>query len=260
MSDYERTDAQSRSTHVVDVFPTAGSVPFNQLRSYVEFSAPMSEGQAADHVHLFDSTSGRELFDVFLPTTPELWDRDRRRLTMLFDPGRIKQGLAPHLEMSYPLAPGRAVRLVIDKDFLDAAGQPLLQAFERGYEVDADERQHVDPYLWQVLSPVAETRNPLIIDFDRPLDLGLLQHSIRVRAEDGSAIAGQLAIGHEERSWALFPDVPWLAGQYRIEVDHRLEDLAGNSVSRVFDRELSRPEHDPRSEAKTVLALLIERA
>ena len=34
-------------------------------------------------------------------------------------------------------------------------------------------------------------------------------------------------------------------------VDTTLEDLAGNSVARVFDRELADPEHDPIA-AKTV--------
>ena len=36
-----------------------------------------------------------------------------------------------------------------------------------------------------------------------------------------------------------------------LVVDTTLEDLAGNSVARVFDRELADPDHDPIA-AKTV--------
>jgi hypothetical protein len=39
---------------------------------------------------------------------------------------------------------------------------------------------------------------------------------------------------------------PSLRGQvYRLLVDARLEDLAGNSLVRVFDRDLMRPEDAP---------------
>lgn len=258
----DRAPAQENSsaTRVVQLYPTCSSVPFNQLRSYVEFSAAMSEGQVAERVLVFDAMTGLELNDVFLQTSPELWDRARTRLTLLFDPGRIKQGLLPHQELSYPLVRGRAVRVVIDAGFLDAGGQALEQSFERKYEVGTDVRQHVDPSMWNVLPPLAGSLTPLIIDFDRPLDFGLLHHSIRIRARDGSSIGGQVAIGHEECSWALFPNSPWLAGQYRVEVDHRLEDLAGNSVSRVFDRELSRREHDRRGENDVSVSFLVGHA
>lgn len=259
-TDHVPAQVASHATRVVQLYPTGNSVPFNQLRSYVEFSAAMSEGQVAEHVHVIDAMTGLDLNDVFLQMSPELWDRARTRLTLLFDPGRIKQGLLPHQELSYPLAQGMSITVVIDAGFMDAAGRPLQQSFERQYEVGTDVRQYVDPNMWNVLPPLSGSLAPLIIDFDRPLDFGLLQHSIRVRAVDGSAIAGQVAIGQEERSWALFPNVPWLAGQYRVEVDHRLEDLAGNSVSRVFDRDLSRQDHDRRSEGDVLVSFLVGHA
>jgi len=36
-------------------------------------------------------------------------------------------------------------------------------------------------------------------------------------------------------------------------VDPALEDLAGNSVSRVFDRDLTRPEDEPRETGPVVV-------
>ena len=245
------------STRVIGLYPTARSVPFNLLRMYVVFSSPMSEGQVDASIHVCEEASGLELSDVLLTMKPELWDRARTRLTLLFDPGRIKQGLLPHQEIGYPLAAGQAVKVVIDATFLDSAGQSLQQSFERHYQVSADVREHVDPSAWTIHPPKLGTLEPLIIDFDRPLDFGLLHHSIQVHADAGEPIAGTVAIGREERSWALVPVQAWRAGPYRLEINSRLEDLAGNSLRRVFDRDLGRADHNPRSEAEAALTFEI---
>ncbi|MCW2931291.1 MAG: hypothetical protein JWM19_2253 [Actinomycetia bacterium] len=42
------------------------------------------------------------------------------------------------------------------------------------------------------------------------------------------------------------PARAWAPGSHQLIVDPVLEDLAGNSVSRVFDRDLTRPEDQPR--------------
>ena len=50
----------------------------------------------------------------------------------------------------------------------------------------------------------------------------------------------------QERSWWLDPRRPWAPGPHQLIVDPVLEDLAGNSVSHVFDRDLARPGDNPR--------------
>ncbi len=47
--------------------------------------------------------------------------------------------------------------------------------------------------------------------------------------------------GPDERSWRLVPAEPWQAGPYELVVDGILEDLAGNSLTRVFDRDRTSP-------------------
>ena len=82
------------TTTVVEIFPTAHEVPRNLLRFYVRFSAPMSEGCAARSIRLVDD-DGDELPGALLPSDDELWDRDRRRLTVLLDPGADQAWPAP---------------------------------------------------------------------------------------------------------------------------------------------------------------------
>src|SRR5689334_5388387 len=84
--------ARARTTRVVAVHPSATRLPSNLLRWYVEFSAPMEPGSALAHVRLLDE-SGREVRGAFLSLDQELWDPERRRLTLLFDPGRVKRGV-----------------------------------------------------------------------------------------------------------------------------------------------------------------------
>jgi hypothetical protein len=86
----------------------------------------------------------------------------------------------------------------------------------------------------------------LAVAFDRPLDHALLGDCLHVVGPDGRTVAGAATIGAEERSWSWTPSAPWRSGPHHLVVDPVLEDLAGNSVRRVFDRDLSRRDDDPR--------------
>jgi len=238
------------TTEVLDIRPTATEVPRNLLRLYVWFSAPMSEGCAAGHVRLVDDAD-HEMAGALLPTEHELWDGERRRLTVLLDPARIKRGLAGHRQAGYPLRPGDPFRLVVDDGFRDARGIPLRRRAERRYQVGGQERRRVEPAGWALTIPAARTLEPLVVSFDRPLDHGLLARCLSVVAPDGRLVDGTPQAGPQERSWQLTPGQPWAPGPHRLVVDPVLEDLAGNSASRVFDRDLTRPEDQPR-EARPV--------
>ena len=235
----------SSTTEVVAIYPTAAELPVNLLRVYVHFSAPMSEGWAARAITVSRADTGETLEDVFLPPEPELWDAERRRLTMLLDPGRIKRGLVPNLEFGYPLVEGTTVRIAVDPAFRDAAGQPLRDSTERTYNIGPALRSRVDPTAWQLTAPAAGSREPLQVEFDRPLDHGLLQHCLSVRDEAGNTIAGLAETGAGERNWRFTPDNPWTTGERRLVVEPRLEDVAGNSPARVFDRDVTKPEDAP---------------
>ncbi len=233
------SDRGEPTTEVLATYPSGDGLVRNQLKLYIQFSAGMSEGQVGQHVRLVRDDSGEPIEDPFVPE-PELWDRDRRRLTLLFDPGRLKRGLLPQIEAGYPLREGVAVRLVVDDGFRDVDGNRLREPFERRYEVGGDLRTRVDPHDWEFRPPAAGTAEALHVRFDRPLDHALLQHCIEVRDDAGRPVRGHPQVGPAERSWAFTPAAPWPEGDYRLAIDPRLEDLAGNSLTRLFDRDLER--------------------
>jgi hypothetical protein len=130
----------------------------------------------------------------------------------------------------------------VDEGFCDASGAPLRAAAERRYEVRGDERRRVDPGKWALSVPAQQTTQGLDVEFDRPLDHGLLGRCLHVLDPDNRRIDGTSAIGPNDRSWRLTPRAPWVSGPHQLLVDPVLEDLAGNSVRRVFDRDLTRTE------------------
>src|SRR5206468_10702471 len=95
---------------------------------YLHFSAPMSRGEVYRRVRLLGE-GDRPVDRPFLEIGEELWDPDGTRLTLLFDPGRIKRGLVPRKEEGPILEEGRAYTLVVDPAWPDAQGRPLRQGY-----------------------------------------------------------------------------------------------------------------------------------
>jgi hypothetical protein len=85
----------AKQTALVNVFPTADTLPENLLKIYLQFSAPMREGEALQYVHLLNENKDT-LHDIFLDLQPELWNKERTALTLWLDPGRIKRDLIPN--------------------------------------------------------------------------------------------------------------------------------------------------------------------
>lgn len=125
-------------TRVVAVYPTAPEIPENQLRLYISFSAPMSLTAAVDHVKLLDE-AGHDVEAPFLPIDVELWNADRTRFTLLFDPGRVKTGILPNEHMGRALV--RRIRrhasavLFLDAEAALLVGQPARRQQVRHPEV-----------------------------------------------------------------------------------------------------------------------------
>ncbi len=222
------------TTFVEHVYPTAGRLPENQLKFYVHFSAPMSRGEAYRRVHLLDGT-GRPINLAFLEIEQELWDHEGRRLTLLFDPGRVKRDLLPNLEVGSPLREGESYTLVIDREWLDAGGVALKQEFRKPFQAGPPDHDSPNEKDWKITPPRAGTKEALTILFPETMDYALASRVIQVTTATGARIAGAAEIDLGETRWKFQPREPWNAGTYVIEAATILEDLAGNSLGRPFE-------------------------
>jgi hypothetical protein len=154
-------DTAPATTVVTQIFPSGDVLPENQLKFYVEFSAPMSRGLAYPRVHLRDA-DGREIDLAFLELDEELWDPTTTRLTLLIDPGRIKRGVKPLEDIGPVFEAGRSYSLSIDAAMRDADGRPLRSAFEKKFRVGPADRVPPDAQRWTVRAPTHGTREPLV--------------------------------------------------------------------------------------------------
>jgi hypothetical protein len=224
--------AGSPSTVVMRIYP-GGDVPENLLRMYIEFSAPMGRRPGTDFVRLVDDR-GKAVEGPFLPLDYEFWSPDRRRLTLFFDPGRVKDGILPNRQMGPVLEAGRTYTLVVSPEWRDGQGMPLKEGYRHVLRVGPSRTRPLDPATWTVRAPSARTRDPLVVSFPAALDHGLLVRGLGVRA-GGTVVAGDVSVSDGETRWTFTPDEPWRAGTYDLLALSILEDVAGNQIGRAFE-------------------------
>ena len=188
----------------------------------------------------------------FLELDEELWSRDGKRFTLLFDPGRIKRGLKPREDLGPVLEEGKSYSLVIDRQWLDASRNLLEAGFRKTFRVGPPDDVSPDPKTWAIDAPHAGTRDPLVVRFPESLDRALLERLIWVENAESKVVTGQTSSGTSETSWRFMPESPWLRGTYRLVVGTELEDLAGNSVAQPFEVDKAGP-ISSRVTGKTVI-------
>lgn len=215
---------------VVGLWPDAPVLPENTLRLYVTFDAPMARG-VTEHIHL-ETPDGVRLDDSFLNLATELWSPDQTRLTLLLDPGRIKQGVGPNIAIGAPLDASRFYRLVVDAEARDALGRPLAAAFSHAFETGPALRDAIDPAAWQIDAPAPGATEPLTVAFGRPMDRAIAARAIQALDPEGRPLSGQVAM--TDTTWSLTPDAPWPAAP-TLRIAPILEDVAGNTICQPFD-------------------------
>lgn len=246
-----------KKPRVIAVYPSTEIWPANQLKFYIHFDQSMRSGFQSEALKIYDD-QGQELEDAVLDIAQELWDQEQKRLTVWFDPGRIKSLLIPNQRLGPPLKPHRTYQLVIKKEWLAASGLPLDTDYIKPFRTGERDTQKPDPQSWRISSPRAGTQAPLEIDFFEPMDQAMLQSGLAVLDARENPVKGQLKIGPEESSWSWHPAHPWVSGSYRLRISTDLEDLAGNNLSRLFDAPANEGENRQPSSTFTELLIVIQ--
>jgi hypothetical protein len=234
------------STFIDVVHPQSDVLPENMLRMYLSFSAAMRPGEAYEHITLLRE-DGTPIEKAFLVIDQELWDAERKRFTLLFDPGRIKRGIQSQVDLGPPLQAGQTYRLVIDSAWRDAHRNPLAGSFIKSFTVTSAERTKLSIQHWKISAPTAGTNNDLLIAFDRSIDFVLALKYITITTAQGNRVRGNAAFTNS-RYWRFTPDQPWPEGQFFIEVHPQLEDVSGNNFSNAFDIDLAKESRVSTSE------------
>jgi hypothetical protein len=166
-------------------------------------------------------------------------------------------------ELGPVLQPNQSYTLVISAAWQTADGAPLGHETRKTFHTTPRLTTQVDPFAdqpaacctqssrlslltalkpvtrWHIRPPASGTPAPLELRFPYPLDHALLLRCLRVVDETGAPVAGSVATADNERTWRFTPTTAWRAASYRVLVASILEDLAGNSLARPFEVDIT---------------------
>lgn len=219
---------------VTAIYPSGDVLPANTLRFYIHFSTPMQPHMSGDFIKLTDK-NGRADAAAFMNFKQELWSEDRKRLTLLMDPGRIKQGVAQNLTLGPVLQSEQTYSIVVQAGWQSARDGQTAPRFEKFFETSEALRTLPDTDLWTIKPPRAHTKGPVLIQFDRMYDHQSAKNNVTVQSSDNKIVAGQVSLQDDETVWRFDPEQSWPEQTIKIVVNSRLEDVTGNNLIELLD-------------------------
>jgi hypothetical protein len=233
---FEVQTKDSTNPRVDAIYPSTGLIPDNLLKFHIEFNTAMKHGEVFSRVKLLDENNV-EVEKPFLIVDQELWDDEMKTVTLLFDPGRIKRGLRPNLEMGPALQAGAKFTLLVEAGWQCANGMSTSQETRKEFVCTEADRQMPNTENW-ILTLPSSPDGQLTVKFDEPLDRVLLANALTVTDQEGKPVNGQFTFFENETSIRFKPENEWRDGPFTLHVNPLSEDLAGNNFNRLFDRDL----------------------
>ena len=244
------TTNQGLPPKVTAVFPSSDSLPENLLRMCLHFSKPMKTIGNLENIKLVDA-KGQEIVGAIFNNVHELWDKEQKQLTLIFDPSRVKTGLSANKQMGRALQVGQFYTLRIGK-LDDVDGNPLADIYTKSFFVTKEDKVAPNTKNWSVNLPKANSKTPLTIQFPDMLDhLSLLQR-LQLTDTNNQPIEGQIEIKNQETTWQFTPTKEWSMGDYILYVHTRLEDPAGNNLNGLFDHQIGTLKYQREGQAEQI--------
>ncbi len=236
----EAASAEPRPT-LAAVHPSAAVLPSNQLKFYLHFPVPMPQGEALSRLALVDRDTGQPVPEPFRET--ELWDHEKRRLTLWLHPGRQKTGVNLNADFGPILTEGRRYELRLTQPWSAEDGTRISPGILKQFSAGPPQRAQLRLSDWSIAPlPAPGSREALIVRFPTPLDHALLRRCLSLWIPGAKEpVPGQVDLRDDERTWSFTPERPWSSQAHELRVLSFLEDLAGNSLARPFEVDLQAP-------------------
>lgn len=219
------------------IYPSRDTIPENLLKVYLKFSRPMQEGKSLQYLTLVQS-NGDTSMGAFLDLQPELWNENHDMLTVWLDPGRIKRGLHPNQMYGQPLVKGVRYTLHVSELWRDTEGTPLENSYNKTFFVSDRDSVSPAPHEWLISKPKANTRDSIYVDFLSGMDFSLIQSALHIVDENEKMVKGTWTVSDDESAAWFKPANDWDEKTYELQIQTRMEDLAGNNLNRPFERHI----------------------
>ncbi|MEO1030931.1 MAG: hypothetical protein AAFX55_05985 [Bacteroidota bacterium] len=237
---------EDNKLRVTAVYPSSDTLSENLLRVYIQFSQPMKTVGNLEHIKLID-TKGKEIKGAIFNNTQELWDREQKQLTIVFDPSRVKSGLIAHSTMGRALQPGKEFSLLIS-DVKAINHQKLKTPFIKTFVVTRADTLAPNIQHWDLTIPASNSKNDFSIVFPEMLDFNSLKQRLIITNSKQEVIKGVVTIEKNETLWKFKPNTPWKKGHYFLFINTRLEDPSGNNLNGLFDHKIGSLKYDKEGE------------
>jgi hypothetical protein len=96
----------------------------------------------------------------------------------------------------------------------------------------------LDETHWRLVSPAAGSRDPAVVHFDRVMDAALCEDEIGVVTPSAEIAQTRVSLAPDGTAAHLTPSHPWRAGEHRLVVSERLEDVSGNRLGEALDHDV----------------------
>ncbi len=232
------SDVLKTVPEILAIYPSTDTVPENLLKLYIKFSEPMQEVvHVLDFITVIDETEGVEK-ELFLEMEAELWNQDHDLLTLWLDPGRIKTDLIPNRELGLPLLKGHAYSIHFDSSWRSAQGKALKKSYNKSLVATIRDDKKPSVEDWKLDLPKASSRQALTLHFLEPMDAILITETIVIYDDSRNPVQTLVSVSNNEEKVSYIPTRKWKKGKYTLTVKSILEDLVGNNLNHLFDRNL----------------------
>ncbi|GAA0720981.1 hypothetical protein GCM10009430_21740 [Aquimarina litoralis] len=226
--------------YVEEIYPTSSKLPSNILKWYIKFSNPINRNNVYNYLH-FINAKGDTLSRAILPLENLLINKDKTLVTLWIEPGRQKRKLIPNQLLGSVFTSGENYRIIISKNIKDSNGVSMQKDYVKNFSIIDADRSKPNITQWHLEHPEKESLSPLIIKCYEPLDYGSVLENINISYKN-QIIRGTWELSNNERIIQFLPKKKWKLGNYRINFNQTIEDLAGNNLSRLFDNEIDNSE------------------
>ncbi len=238
---------------VQNLYPNSSELPSNLLKWYVEFSKPVNPTNIYDHISLIDNRTQKKVDRALLPLETPLLSNDGKLLTLWIEPGRQKRDLGPNKRLGKVLEIGESYTLKIDGNLKDAKGIPMKSDFRFSFKVSEADRTQPNINNWKFDLPKPNTENALIIHLNDNLDYGSLTHNLKIYDDENKHVEGVFTIDSNNKKVMFTPFNQWKSKSYVLKCNKLIEDVAGNNLERLFDRNVKKESLDPTLERKFLI-------
>jgi hypothetical protein len=220
----QSSPSEARERLKISFEPEAETIPANTLRMYFMFDRPARGLVHQSEVKLV-GPDGSEIKNAFMDFGQELWSPDGKRLTVFFDPGKIKRDVEAEGDAVSPLKEGKSYQI-------------KLADYAHSFQVSPPVRERLNPKIWKVIEP-SSSSSQLEIKFDRVMDAALLLDQIEVvETKSGARVSTTKKILTGGTGLIFLPRFKWRIGQYAVVASSILEDVSGNRMGESLDHTL----------------------